>query len=124
MRIPGRLPVVVRVDIHEAGGDDLAGSVYLSFRRACQTGTHGGDYPIHDGHVPSKGRGPAAVVDVTVANYQVEVCHGDPLDCRYSVSLANKTSRGTRWHRLPHAAARPLRTSSAVSPGSRPMKSR
>ena len=76
--VPGGLAVVVGVDVHEAGGDDLAGGVDGAGGVAGQIVTDSHDRVAHHGHVGGPRRIAGAVHQQPAAD--LEVVHG--LNCR------------------------------------------
>ncbi len=76
-RVPGDLPVVVGVDVDEAGRDREAGGVELLTARVAD-GAHGGDAPVVDRHVGGEGPTAPAVDHGPVADDHL-VHAGPPL---------------------------------------------
>ena len=78
--VPRRLPVVVRVDVDEAGSDQQAGSVDL-LRASARHGAHGGDGLPVDRHVGPPGLAAPAVGHQPAPDHEVmcRLCHALPL---------------------------------------------
>jgi hypothetical protein len=75
LRIPGRLAVVMRVDVDPARGDDFARGVDL-VRALAMNLPDGGDQPVLDRDVSSEARGAGAVDDRAVPDDEVVSGHG------------------------------------------------
>ena len=64
------MAVVMRVNVHEAGGDDPPGGVDLLGPHAVDA-ADGGDQPVLDGHVAGEGRRPGAIDDQAVTDHAI-----------------------------------------------------
>src|SRR6185437_5878056 len=74
-RVPGDLPVVVGVDVDEAGRDREAGGVEL-LATGLVDGAHHGEAPVVDGDVAGRRTTTAAVDHGSVPDHQI--VHGRP----------------------------------------------
>ena len=77
-RVPGRLTVIMRVNVHPARRHDMAAGVDFALCRATHSADFG-DNAIADGHVCHAGRCPCAVHQCTAANNQI--MHGPSPRC-------------------------------------------
>src|SRR5690606_32494248 len=69
-RIPGRLPVIMGVDVDKARRDNLAAGVDL-FATGAQIGAHRGNSVTLDRDIGNEGSGARAIDDRAAANYQI-----------------------------------------------------
>lgn len=75
MVVPGRLPVIVRMDIYESWGDKRTGRIDLSLAGTADLANLGDGLAI-DSDIGSTGRAAASVNDVSASDYQIVRCHG------------------------------------------------
>ena len=75
MAVPGRLAVIMGVEIDEAGRDDLAFGVDLLLAAARGLGLDGGDPIAGDQYVGLIGLAATAIDDGAVAYDQVDISH-------------------------------------------------
>ena len=108
--VPGGLAVVMGVDVHEAGSDDLAGGVDGLRRFAGQAGADGDDRVADHGHVGGPRRVAGAVHQQPATD--LEVIHG--LDSRGRTRARPRSFQGVRA-RLPAQLLGPHRTCRLVT---------